>query len=231
MLGYALRRLLLALPLLLGITFVSFVVIHLAPGEPAEVQTGDLSIQSDAQARQLLRETYDLDKPLHVQYARWLARLVRLDFGKSFSPDARPVLQKICERLPVTLFLNIIEMLVIVGLAVPIGVLSATRQYSLFDKVTTVFVFVGFATPDFWLALLLMILFGVQLGWLPISGLRSLNWEYLSFWRQQWDFLGHLALPNLVIVSTLTLVANLVADVTYSFVDPRIRVGARRGRR
>ena len=331
MLGYALRRLLLALPLLLGITFVSFVVIHLAPGEPAEVQTGDLSIQSDAQARQLLRETYDLDKPLHVQYARWLARLVRLDFGKSFSPDARPVLQKIGERLPVTLFLNIIEMLVIVGLAVPIGVLSATRQYSLFDKVTTVFVFVGFATPDFWLALLLMILFGVQLGWLPISGLRSLNWEYLSFWRQQWDFVGHLVLPilvatfgglagfsrymrqsmlevvrqdyiqsarakglaepivigkhalrnallpivtilglslpgliggsvivesifaipgmgqlmvqavferdypvimgNLVIVSTLTLVANLVADVTYSFVDPRIRVGARRGRR
>src|SRR5438874_10138583 len=141
---------------------------------------------------------YDLDKPLHVQYARWLARLVRLDFGKSFSPDARPVLQKIGERLPVTLFLNIIEMLVIVGLAVPIGVLSATRQYSLFDKVTTVFVFVGFATPDFWLALLLMILFGVQVGWLPISGLRSPTSEYLSFWRQQWDFVGHLLLPILV---------------------------------
>src|SRR2546428_575576 len=198
MLGYALRRLLLALPLLLGITFVSFTVIHLAPGEPAEIQTGDLSIKSDAQARQLLREMYDLDKPLHVQYGKWLARLGRLDFGKSFSPDGRPVLQKIGERLPVTLLLNIIEMLIIVALAVPIGVLSATRQYSLFDKVTTVFVFVGFATPDFWLALLLMILFGVQLGWLPISGLRSLNWEYLSFWRQQLDFVSHLLLPILV---------------------------------
>src|SRR6059036_2735617 len=173
MLGYALRRLLLAIPLLLGITFVSFLVIHLAPGEPAEIQTGDLSVQSDAQARQLLRELYDLDKPLHVQYTKWLTRIVRLDFGKSFSPDSRPVLQKIGERLPVTLLLNIIEMLVIVVLAVPIGVLAATRQYSLFDKVTTVFVFVGFATPAFWLALMLMILFGVQLGWLPISGLRS----------------------------------------------------------
>src|SRR5437870_2271930 len=229
MLGYALRRLLLAIPLLLGITFVSFLVIHLAPGEPAEIQTGDLSVQSDAQARQLLREMYDLDKPLHVQYMKWLTRIVRLDFGKSFSPDSRPVLQKIAERLPVTLLLNIIEMLVIVVLAVPIGVLAATRQYSLFDKVTTVFVFVGFATPDFWLALLLMILFGVQLGWLPISGLRSLNWEYLSFWRQQWDFVSHLLLP--VLVATLTLVANLVADVTYSLIDPRIRVGVRRGRR
>src|SRR2546425_310978 len=236
MLGYALRRLLLALPLLLGITFVSFTVIHLAPGEPAEIQTGDLSIQSDAQARQLLREMYDLDKPLHVQYGKWLARLGRLDFGKSFSPDGRPVLQKIGERLPVTLLLNIIEMLIIVALAVPIGVLSATRQYSLFDKVTTVFVFLGFATPDFWLALLLMILLGLSLPGLiggsvivesifAIPGMGQLMVQAV-FERDYPVIMG-----NLVIVSTLTLVANLVADVTYSFVDPRIRVGARRGRR
>src|SRR2546429_2528428 len=185
MLAYALRRLVLAVPLLLGITLISFVVIHLAPGEPVDLQTGDLSVQSSAQAKQLLREVYGLDKPLTVQYWNWLGRLARLDFGRSFAPDGRPVLQKISERLPITLLLNIVEMLIIVALAVPIGVLSATRQYSTFDKVTTVFVFVGFATPDFWLALLLMILFGVQLGWLPISGLRSLNWEYLSFWRQQ----------------------------------------------
>src|SRR5262245_34547327 len=89
-------------------------------------------------------------------------------------------------------------MLIILSLAVPIGVMSATRQYSTFDKITTIFIFLGFATPDFWLALLLMILFGVQLGWLPISGLRSLNWEYLSFWAQQADFLSHLILPIVV---------------------------------
>jgi peptide/nickel transport system permease protein len=331
MFGYALRRLILAIPLLIGITFVSFLVIHLAPGEPVENQAGESSSQTDAKLRELLRETYGLDKPLHVQYWNWVTRLVRLDFGRSFSPDARPVLQKIGERLPVTLLLNIVELMIIVALAIPIGVLSATRQYSTFDKITTVFVFVGFATPDFWLALMLMILFGVQLGWLPISGLRSPTWEYLAFWGQQWDFAAHLVLPilvatfgglagfsrymrqsmlevvrqdyiqsarakglaesvvigkhalrnallpivtvlglslpgliggsvivesifaipgmgqlmvqavferdypvimgNLVIVATLTLVANLIADLTYSLVDPRIRVAARRGRR
>ena len=331
MIGYALRRLVLAIPLLIGITLISFFVIHLAPGEPTELGTGDTPIQSDKEVRERLVQMYGLDKPLHVQYWNWLTRLVQLDFGRSFSPDARPVLQKIGERLPVTLLLNVVEMMIIVALAIPIGVFSATRQYSKFDKITTIFVFVGFATPDFWLALMLMILFGVQLGWLPISGLRSPTWEYLSFWRQQWDFVGHLVLPilvatfgglagfsrymrqsmlevvrqdyiqsarakglaervvigkhalrnallpivtvlglslpgliggsvivesifaipgmgqlmvqavferdypvimgNLVIVATLTLGANLIADLTYSLVDPRIRVAARRGRR
>ena len=198
MLWYALRRLVLAVPLLVGITFISFAVIHLAPGEPVDLQAGNMNAKSSAQARQLLREMYGLDQPIAVQYWNWLGRLARLDFGRSFAPDGRPVLHKIGERLPVTLMLNIVELLIIVALAIPIGMASATRQYSLFDKVTTVFVFVGFATPDFWLALLLMILFGVELGWLPISGLRSLNWEYMSGWRQHWDFLSHLVLPILV---------------------------------
>src|SRR6185369_6764813 len=195
MLAFALRRVILAVPILIGITFVSFVVIHLAPGEPAET-TGDRTGEGiDQQTQKMLREMYELDKPLAVQYWRWLTRVVRLDFGRSFTPDSRPVMQKIGERLPVTLLLNVVEMLIIIALAVPIGVLSATRQHSAFDKITTVFVFVGFATPDFWLALLLMILFGAQLGWLPISGLRSMNAEYLSFWKQQWDFVSHLVLP------------------------------------
>src|SRR5207244_5437821 len=111
------------------------------------------------------------------------------------------------ERLPITLLLNLVEMMIIVALAIPIGVVSATRQYSKFDKITTVFVFVGFATPDFWLALMLMILFGVQLGWLPISGLRSPTWEYLSFWRQQWDFFSHLILQ--IVVATFGGLASL----------------------
>src|SRR3990170_2632746 len=196
MLLYALRRLALAVPLLIGITFISFFVIQLAPGGPLDFLINpDIGKTMDPKIVRQLQEAFDLDKPVHVQYWKWLNRIVRLDFGRSFAPDGKPVLQKIGERLPITLFLNIIEMLIILALAVPIGVLSATRQYSVFDKVTTVFVFVGFATPDFWLAVLLQILFGIQLGWLPISGLRDFNWEYLSFWKQQRDFGAHLILP------------------------------------
>jgi peptide/nickel transport system permease protein len=327
---FALRRLVLAIPLLIGITFVSFLVIQLAPGGPFDYLRSEETGQ-DPKLVQKLNEEFGLDKPLHVQYWRWLSRLGRLDFGRSFQPDARPVLAKIGERLPITLFLNILQLLIIFALAIPIGVASATRQYSLFDKVTTIFVFIGFATPDFWLALLLMILFGVNLDWLPISGLRSLNYEYMTFWRQQWDFVSHLFLPvvvaafgglaglsrymrqsmlevirqdyvqtarakglaepvvigkhalrnallpvvtilglslpgliggsiiiesifaipgmgqlmvqsvfardypvimgNLVIVATLTLLANLFADLAYGVVDPRIRFSARRRRR
>src|SRR6266478_5230136 len=95
--------------------------------------------------------------------------------------------------LAMPLLIGITFVSIIVIHAIPIGVLSATRQHSTFDKITTVFVFVGFATPDFWLALMLMIVFGVQLGWLPISGLRSPTWEYLAFWKQQLDFVAHLS--------------------------------------
>ena len=178
MLLYALRRLALAAPLLIGITFLSFFVIQLAPGGPLDFLINpDIGKVMDPKIVRQLQEAFDLDKPVHVQYGKWLSRIVRGDFGRSFAPDGKPVLQKIGERLPITLVLNIIEMVIILPLAVPVGVLSATRQYSVFDKITTVFVFVGFATPDFWLAVLLQILFGIQLGWLPISGLRDFNWE------------------------------------------------------
>ena len=197
MLAYAIRRLLISIPLLLGILCISFVMLKLAPGEPTIIQQ-DLQARASGAQRETLRQLYGLDKPIHVQFGRWLWRVVRLDFGRSYMPDGRLVMDKIRERIPITLGLNVLELVIIFAVAVPLGILSATRQYSLFDKGMTLFVFVGFATPDFWLALLLMILFGVQLGWLPISGLRSLNFEYLSFWAQVWDIFSHLILPVLV---------------------------------
>jgi peptide/nickel transport system permease protein len=108
------------------------------------------------------------------------------------------VADKILERLPITILLNVLSMILIFAVAIPLGVISAVRQDSLFDRATSVFVFVGFAIPTFWLALLLMILFGVHLGWLPISGIRSLNYEYLPPGAALWDLIMHLILPVLI---------------------------------
>jgi len=194
MIAYVTRLGLVSSLQMLAITVLAFAVIHLAPGEPIVLQQ-ELQTTQSPQQKQTLRELYGLDKPLHVQYWTWLNRLVRVDLGRSFSPDGLPVWEKIRERIPVTLSLNLAEVCLIYLTAVPLGVFAAVRRHTLFDRLTTVFVFIGFATPDFWLALLLMILFGVQLGWLPISGLRSLNWEYLAPAAQLWDLASHLILP------------------------------------
>ena len=180
-------------PILFGITLVSFSVIHLAPGGPVEVQT-EMSLKATAQARENLKRLYGLDRPLHEQYIDWLRRLAKLDFGKSFV-DGRKVIDKILERVPITLGISVLSLFLIFLVAVPIGVLSAVRQYSLFDKVSTVFVFVGFSTPTFWLALLLMILFGVYLGWLPISGIISVDTSGMSTLDKVLDVARHLILP------------------------------------
>lgn len=193
MLSYTLRRLILIAPLIFGITLITFTVIHLAPGGPIEVQT-EMSLKASAQARENLKRLYGLDKPLHIQYWNWLRRFVKLDFGKSFV-DGRKVTDKILERIPVTLLINVLSMGLILIIAIPIGVLSAVRQYSWFDKVSTVFVFVGFSTPSFWLALLLMILFGVYLGVLPISGIQSIDTSGMSTFERLMDIARHLILP------------------------------------
>lgn len=194
MIFYLLKRLLLMIPLLIGITIISFTVIHLAPGEPTDLQT-QMNPEASAELQDRLRKYYDLDKPLPVQYVKWLSRLAQLDFGNSFAQDHRPVRDKIAERLPVTILINSLSILLILGVAIPIGILSATHQNSLFDRGTTVFVFLGFAVPSFWLALLLMDFFGVRLGLLPISGLRSFGYEYLSAGGKLIDVLNHLILP------------------------------------
>ncbi len=197
MLAYITKRLLMMIPLLLGITLISFVVIHLAPGEPTDIQL-DLSPEASVELRERLRAEFHLDQPLHVQYGLWLSRLVRFDFGNSFSQDRRPVTEKIVERLPVTITINALSIALILAVAVPIGIISAVRRRSLFDQATTIFVFIGFAMPSFWLALLLMDFLGVRLGLFPVAGLRSLGYEYLSLPGRIWDLAHHLMLPVFV---------------------------------
>ena len=192
--GYILKRILFMVPLLLGITIVCFFVMHLAPGLPTDLQT-QMNPKSTVEMKERLKTMYELDKPVHEQYWSWLKKLSRGDLGISFSSDHRPVAAKIMERLPITIILEFLSLIIIIAIAVPIGVLSAVHQDSIFDKITGVLVFIGFAVPTFWLALLLMIFFGIHLGWLPISGLRSLNYEYLTPWAQFVDLAKHLVLP------------------------------------
>jgi peptide/nickel transport system permease protein len=206
MLHYLLKRLFMMIPLALGITLITFTIIHLAPGEPVEMQVA-MNPKVSAEARQRMREFYGLDKPLHVQYGRWLSRLVRFDFGQSFAPDHRKVVDKIKERIPVTLSLNIIALILEFGIAVPIGILAATRRDTPLDKAITVSVFMGFAVPTFWLALLLMYFFGVKLSWFPISGLHSLGSDGFGTFRWLLDMGKHLILP--VSVATFSSLAGL----------------------
>lgn len=194
---YIAKRLVLMIPLLIGITIITFTVIHLAPGSPTDLAT-DLNPKAGAEARERLIAYYGLDKPLHVQYITWLKRLVTLDFGQSFQPDGRAVIRKIKEHIPITIEINVLSMIVILAVALPLGVLAAVKKDSVFDKGTTVFVFVGFATPTFWLALLCMILFGVKLGWLPISGINSFDYEKLSLLGKLADRGKHLIMPVLL---------------------------------
>ncbi len=197
MANYLVKRILILIPLMFGITLITFSVIHLAPGEPVEMQMA-MNPKVTKEVRDRLRKYYGLDKPLHVQYLNWVGKLVRLDLGRSFSPDNRPVVDKIKERLPITLSLNIIALLLEFGLAVPIGILAATHRDTWLDKGITIFVFIGFAVPTFWLALLLMYFFGVKLNWLPISGLHSLGSDSFGFFHYLWDMAKHLLMPILV---------------------------------
>ncbi|MCD6219484.1 ABC transporter permease [Candidatus Calescamantes bacterium] len=194
--NYIFRRLLGMIPMLLGISIITFTVIHLSPGKPTDIATS-LNPKVSLEARERLAKLYGLDKPLYIQYFTWLKRMVRLDFGNSFT-DGRNVLEKIGERLPVTLTLNILSLLLIAGVAIPLGVLAAVKQRSFLDRLTTIIVFVGFATPSFWLALLLMYFFGVKLGWLPISGLYSWEFSSLSLGGKIIDLAKHLILPVFV---------------------------------
>ncbi|MCA1959362.1 MAG: ABC transporter permease [Desulfomonile sp.] len=194
---YILKRLILMIPVLLGITIISFSVMKVAPGDPVSLVT-DLNPNMNEEAIKRIRAHYGLDQPVYMQYLKWLRNMLMLDFGRSFASDNRPVIDKILERIPITIMLNVISLLLILMVAIPIGVMSAVKQNSLFDRGTTVFVFLGFAVPTFWLALLLMILFGVKLEWLPISGLRSLNYANLGTFERVIDIAKHLILPIFV---------------------------------
>jgi peptide/nickel transport system permease protein len=191
--GYILRRLLLMIPVLFGITIITFLIIHLTPGGFVRA-TMEMNVKVSPDSMEHLKTLYGLDKPLHVQYFNWLSRLVRLDFGDSFM-DNRPVLDKVLERLPATLLLNITSLAVIFILGIIIGVTSALKRNSVYDRVVTFVTFTGYSVPAFWLALIMMMLFAVKFPILPVSGITSLNFDMMNPFEKLLDVAWHMVLP------------------------------------
>ncbi len=193
MLTYIIRRLLGIIPLLLGVTIIIFVVFHLAPGKPT-TQAELMSPRISYEAKMRIEKLLELDKPIHIRYINWLGRLIRFDLGTSWT-DGRPVIDKILERIPVTLTINLLALALILVISISLGIKAASKPGSLFDNSTTICVFIGFALPTFWVALLLMQAFSLKLGWFPISGIKSLDFEYFTLPKKILDLAHHLILP------------------------------------
>ena len=190
---YVIKRLLLIIPMLIGISLIMFFIMHLAPGDPASIRYG-LNPEVSGSAREAFSKMYDLDKPVVEQYFLWIKRLITFDFGRSLIDD-RPVIEKILSRLPATLLLQVTSLIIIFSIAMPIGIISAVKRNSVFDRVTTIIVFIGYAMPTFWLAILLILFFGFRLEWFPISGMRPWYTAYLDTFGQVKDLLWHMVLP------------------------------------
>ena len=188
---YIRRRLIQMAPLLFGISILIFLIIQAAPGGPEAIFLEN-RLFIDPQVIEAFRQRLGLDQPIPVQYMRWLVAVLSGDFGISFT-TGRPVRDMILERLPATLELMSVSFVFALLIALPLGIYSAVRQYSVFDFTATTFSFLGIAMPVFWFALILQLLFSVQLGWLPTSGRETVGDASL------WDQIKHLIMPAFVL--------------------------------
>lgn len=209
MVSYLIQRSLLMIPTFIGITLIGFLIMRLAPGDPAELRAagglgaatgGGISVEKRGAVDEAMaqwRAQYGLDKPLHVQYVVWLNNLFTLNFGDSFK-DSQSVWSKIAERLPVTVKLNLWSILVVYLVAIPLGIYSATHPNSFADQVTTLAAFVLFAVPLVWAATMAIVFIcGGDFYYLfPPGGIESLEFsENWSIWKKIGDHTWHLFLP------------------------------------
>ena len=211
--SYLLRRFLMLIPTFVGVTIISFLIMRLAPGDPAELRAGgglrgagEAGISTEKrgavdEAVAQWRAQYGLDKPLPVQYAVWIKNLFTLKFGDSYK-DNQPVFDKIRERLPVTIKLNILSLFLVYIVAVPLGIYSATHSYSLGDQTTTLFAFVLFALPVVWLGTMAIVFLcgGDYYFLFPPGGLTSIDYApEWPLWQKLKDQIWHLFLPVLML--------------------------------
>lgn len=195
---YIAKRLLQALITYFGIITIVFFIIRAIPVDPIQLQQGGMMSKSiDRNVIEEVQKMYNLDKPVFVQYGLWLKRFVQFDFGTSIHDD-RPVMDKILESIPVTLTLNIVSLLLAFFLSIAIGITGAARDGSIFDRVSTVVLFILYALPVPWVALMLISAFGVHLHLFPFYGLVSDNYHSLNAIQKIGDITSHLVLPLIV---------------------------------
>jgi len=206
MLVYIIRRSVVAIPLLLCITFITFSMMHLAPGGLSAVFIG-ARVRREEDRMAIIRH-FGLDQPFHIRYARWLGRVLQGDFGHSLV-QRRPVTDLILERIPATLQLTIPAVLVSIIVAIPIGILSAIKQYSIADNIATLSAFLFVSSPTFFLGIIAIIIFSVHLGWLPISGMSTFGLRDPTWWTIFVDRLRHLVIPAGIVLG-LGFTAGLI---------------------
>lgn len=206
MLKYLIKRLISTIPVLFGITLISFFIINLTPGSPTDLQT-ELNPRITPEIVEKLRKHYDLDKPIYVRYIKWVKNIAKLDFGNSLSPDGRKVIDKIKERLPVTLSISLLSMIIMFIFSIPLGIYISVNKGKFKERIITFLSFFFYSMPSFWLAIILIVVFGIYFRVLPISGLKSINYTQLSTFDKILDLVKHLILP--IIVATTGSIAYM----------------------
>jgi peptide/nickel transport system permease protein len=222
MLGFIIRRTLIIIPTLLGVSILVFSMLAITPGDPAELLLGERATEESLEA---MREYLGLNEPGYVQYGLFLKRLVTLDLGETIWTRQK-VIVEIKERFPATIELSLAAMFLSCFFGVILGIISAVKQYSIFDYSSMLVSLIGVSMPVFWLGLMLMLLFSLVLGWFPMSGRMGINVELeviTNFyvldailtrnWKALLDVLHHLALPSMALA---TIPLAIVARMTRS---------------
>jgi len=222
MLGFIIRRSLIVIPTLLGVSIVVFFLLAITPGDPAELLLGE---RATVESLEAMREYLGLNEPLHVQYGLFLSRLIRLDLGETIWTRQK-VWHEIRERFPATIELSLAALFLSCLFGIFLGIISATRQYSVFDYLSMLASLIGVSMPVFWLGLMLMLVFSLNLGWFPVSGRIGVHTELeviTNFyvldavitrnWSALKDVLHHLVLPA---VALSTIPMAIIARMTRS---------------
>lgn len=245
---YFIKRLLLIIPTILGITIACFIVMQMVPGGPVEqaiqkmkiasrgegggIGSGKVQVNMTQDELEIIKKYYGFDKPVLVRYFNWLARLYRFDFGTSYSYE-KPVLEMIVSRFPVSLTFGLTSLFFTYLVCIPLGIKKALNHRLPFDNWSSILVFLGYSIPSFALAVVLIVLFGGGSFWniFPISGMISDNFEELSLFGKIFDYIAHMFLPILCYTiggfATLTLLMknSLMEQLNHDYIRTALAKG------